>query len=88
MAKAKAKSQPRRIPILLVHTLGDELIPFAHAQQLVAQAQAHGIPIETYFVDHPVHCGAYLHDLEKYTAVIQNFLARHLHDNFPQKKVG
>ena len=86
MKQAKKVQEPHSIPSLLIHALGDELIPFAHAQQLVAKAQAHGVAIETYFVDHPSHCGAYMHDPEQYTAVIQDFLFRHLKGDFPSNK--
>src|SRR5213080_3707934 len=58
--RARVAQQPCHIPILLIHALGDELIPITHAHRLVAMAQAHGIPLETYFVDHSIHCGAYI----------------------------
>jgi pimeloyl-ACP methyl ester carboxylesterase len=81
--RAKIAQQPRHTPILLIHASGDELIPITHAHRLVAMAQAHGFPLETYFVDHSIHCGAYIYNPEQYTAVIQEFLARHLKDDFP-----
>jgi len=81
--RAKLAQQPRHTPILLIHASGDELIPITHAHRLVAMAQAHGIPLETYFVDHSIHCGAYIYNPEQYAAVIQEFLARHLKDDFP-----
>jgi alpha-beta hydrolase superfamily lysophospholipase len=79
--RARAAQQP--IPILLIHASGDELIPIAHAHRLMLRAQTYGIPLETYFVDHPIHCGAYMYNPEQYTAVIQEFLARQLKDDFP-----
>lgn len=86
VAQARKTQQFRHTPILLIHASGDELIPVTHAHQLVAQAQAHNIPLETYFVAYCIHCGAYLHNPEQYTAVMQDFLARHLEDNFPRQK--
>jgi fermentation-respiration switch protein FrsA (DUF1100 family) len=83
--RARTAQQPRHIPILLIHALGDELIPFTHALRLVARARANSIPLETYFVDHPIHCGAYTYNPEQYTAVIQEFLGRYLKDDFPSK---
>ena len=81
--RARTAQQPRHIPILLIHALGDELIPFTHALRLVARARANSIPLETYFVDHPIHCGAYTYNPEQYTTVIQEFLGRYLKDDLP-----
>ena len=78
VAEAKKNLHFRHTPILLIHASGDELIPVAHAHQLVAQAHAHHIPLETYFVDYRIHCGAYIYDPMRYTTVIQDFLTRHL----------
>jgi uncharacterized protein len=75
---AKKQPSPRSTPILLIHAIGDPLIPFAHARQLVARARERRILIETYFVDHPAHCGAYLSDPDRYVSTIKEFLARHL----------
>ncbi len=82
--RKKSLEQPHLIPILLIHASGDELIPFEHAQRLVARARAQCFPLETYFVDCPAHCGAYAYDPERYVAVTQDFLARHLRDAFPR----
>jgi uncharacterized protein len=83
-ARKKSVAPSHPIPILLIHASGDQLIPFEHAQRLVSRAQAHSIPLETYFVDSPAHCGAYAQDPERYTAVLQDFLKRHLKDAFPR----
>lgn len=83
---AKATSSFHSIPILLIHATGDKLIPIAHSHQLVAEAQVYDIPLETYFVDHSEHCGAYGCDPEHYTTVIQQFLSRHLQDDFPTQQ--
>lgn len=72
-------------PILLIHGAGDGLIPIAHARQLVAKAQAHNIPLQTYFVDHARHCGAYGYDPQQYITVLQNFLSPHLGEAFPKE---
>jgi len=76
--QTKHEQQPKHIPILLIHAVGDAFIPFSHATTLVERAKAQGIPLETYFVDHPAHCGAYLYNPEQYTAAIQQFLAKHM----------
>jgi uncharacterized protein len=83
-SKKKSVDQSHSIPILLIHASGDQLIPFEHAQRLVSRAQAHSVPLETYFVDSPAHCGAYIHDPEQYTAIIQDFLARHMKSTLPR----
>ncbi len=74
------------IPILLIHAAGDDLIPIAQAHQIAAAAKAHKIPMETYFVDHPVHCGAYGYDPQKYISILLNFLSRYLGDDFPRQQ--
>ena len=78
VSEAKKNQHFRHTPILLIHASGDQLIPVAHAHQLVAQANTHHIPLETYFVDYRIHCGAYVYDPERYITVIQDFLVRHL----------
>ena len=71
-------------PILLIHGMKDTAIPIAHAHQLVTQAQAHDITLETYFVDEAEHCGAYGHNPQQYIQVLLQFLAKHLGNDFPQ----
>lgn len=75
VASAKATYQPHPA-ILLIHSRDDELIPFSHAQQIAAQAQACHIPIETYFVHHAPHGGAYGSDPEQYVTRLKHFLAQ------------
>ena len=75
---AKAAQQPRQIPILLIHAAGDPLIPIAHAHRLVAAAERNGVHLDTYFVEHPAHCGAYGYDPEGYTLILQKFVSKHL----------
>lgn len=74
-AAAKAAQQPPPA-ILLIHSVDDEYIPFSHAQQIAAQAQACHIPIETYFVRHATHGGAYGSDPAQYVARLKHFLAQ------------
>jgi pimeloyl-ACP methyl ester carboxylesterase len=81
--RAKKLQQPLHTPIMLIHASGDELIPIAHSRRLAAAAQKQGIPLETYFVDYPDHCGASIYDLEQYTLVLQTFVSRYLGDDFP-----
>src|SRR5229473_6299875 len=53
-------------PILLIHGVKDGAIPITHAHQIVTQAHAHNINMETYFVDEADHCGAYGNDPQQY----------------------
>lgn len=85
-AKAKAALNHRHIPILLIHAAGDELIPITHAHQIVAGARAYNVPLETYFVDHPVHCGAYGYNPQQYINILLQFLSQHLGNDFPQQR--
>jgi alpha-beta hydrolase superfamily lysophospholipase len=82
--RAKKLQQPIHTPIMLIHASGDELIPIAHSRRLATAAQKLGIPLETYFVNSPSHCGASVYDLAQYTYVIQNFVSRYLGDDFPK----
>ncbi|GCF07360.1 alpha/beta hydrolase [Dictyobacter arantiisoli] len=83
--RSKKILQQHSIPILLIHSSGDNLIPFAHAQHLAAEAAAQGAPLETYFVDTNIHCGAYGWNPLQYDHVIQTFMAKHLQDALPQR---
>jgi hypothetical protein len=67
---------------LLIHASGDQLIPIAHAHQIVAAARRNGIQLDTYFVEHPAHCGAYGFDPECYTAKLRAFVAKHVQGQF------
>lgn len=78
-APAKTTYQPHPA-ILLIHSRDDELIPFSHARQIAAQAQTYHIPIETYFVQHASHGGAYGSDPEQYVTRLKHFLAQHTAD--------
>lgn len=75
---SQKRLQRQTLPILLIHSAGDTLIPIEHAHQIVAEAKAHGVLLETYFVEHVNHCGAYGYHPLHYTSVIQRFLSRHL----------
>lgn len=76
--RSKKILKQHSIPILLIHSSGDNLIPIEHAHQLKAEAAAHGAPLETYFVDANVHCGAYGWNPLQYDHVIRTFLAKYL----------
>ncbi len=84
-ARSKKALQQHSIPILLMHAAGDTLIPIEHARQIVQEAKAYGVPLETYFVENAPHCGAYGFDPYRYNSVIQDFLARHLRDAMPEQ---
>lgn len=83
--RSKKILQYHPIPILLIHSSGDNLIPIEHAHQIKAEAAACGAPLETYFVDAKVHCGAYGWNPLQYNLVIQTFLAKHLLDALPER---
>lgn len=68
---------PRPVPILLIHALGDSLVPFAHARALVEACKAARVPLEMHFVKSDVHCGAYAQDPAAYLTVLKRFVARH-----------
>lgn len=72
------------VPILLIHSAGDTLIPIEHAYQIVAEAKAHGVTLETYFVEQVNHCGAYGYHPLRYISIVRSFLRRHLRDNLPK----
>ena len=65
-------------PILLIHGVKDSSIPIAHAYQIVAQAHAYNIAMETYFVDEANHCGAYGNDPQQYIQVLEQFITQNL----------
>ncbi len=65
-------------PILLIHGVKDGAIPITHAHQIVTQAHAHNISMETYFVDEADHCGAYGNDPQQYIQVLERFIKQHL----------
>jgi uncharacterized protein len=65
-------------PILLIHGVKDSSIPIAHAYQIVAQAHAYNIAMETYFVDDANHCDAYGNNPQQYIEVIEQFIKRNL----------
>ena len=83
-ALSKNASSTNHIPILLIHNEKDPLIPISHAHQIVAKARTYNIPVETYYSDYAVHCGAYGYNPEQYVMVIQEFLSRQLGDAFPR----
>ena len=68
------KSYP---PILLIHGVKDSAVPITHAHQIVTQAQAHNITLETYFVEEADHCGAYGNDPQQYIQVLLQFMTQH-----------
>ncbi len=84
--RSHAAAEQRTIPLLLIHSSGDTLIPIAHSQQIAAEAQLYNVPVETYFIEEMEHCGAYGHDPEAYVRVISRFIARYLRDDFPRSR--
>jgi pimeloyl-ACP methyl ester carboxylesterase len=65
-------------PILLIHGVKDNAIPITHAHQIVTQAYAHNITLQTYFVEDADHCGAYGNDPQKYIQVLERFITQYL----------
>ena len=80
-ARSKHVLQNHSIPILLIHSAGDTLIPIEHAKKIAAEAKAHGAILETYFVEDEHHCGAYGYDPVQYDTVLRNFLTHYLHND-------
>jgi alpha-beta hydrolase superfamily lysophospholipase len=85
-ARSKQTLPQRAIPILLIHSAGDTLIPIEHAHQIAAEARAHDVTLETYFVEQVNHCGAYGYHPLRYTSVVHRFLSRHLRDDIPEQQ--
>jgi pimeloyl-ACP methyl ester carboxylesterase len=77
-ARSKGLIHQRYPPILLIHGVKDGAIPITHAHQIVMQAYAHNISMETYFVDEADHCGAYGNDPQQYIQVLERFIKQHL----------
>jgi len=82
-ARARTVLQQHSLPILLIHGGDDTFIPIEHARQIAAEAKAHDVPLETFFVEGAGHCGAYLFDPQNYHRTIQQFLMRYLGNDFP-----
>lgn len=72
-------------PILLIHGTSDAYVPISHAHQIVTQAQAHHIPLETYFAEGSKHGDCYGDYPQEYIHRLRNFLAKHLGDDFPRE---
>jgi uncharacterized protein len=79
--------EQQSVPILLIHTRQDPLIPFSHAQTIAAAAKVNQIPLTTYFEDCSVHCGAYGNNPERYYRTLHDFLAQALGPALPEKHV-
>ncbi|GAC1401332.1 MAG: alpha/beta hydrolase [Ktedonobacteraceae bacterium] len=81
--RAKTTLRQHAIPILLVHTTGDDLIPITHAQQIATEAKACDVPLETFFVEGGSHCGAYGVSPRHYNQRVREFLSSNLGNDFP-----
>jgi uncharacterized protein len=77
-ARSKGVIHQSYPPILLIHGVKDGAIPITHAHQIVTQALAHNINMETYFVDEADHCGAYGNDPQKYIQTLERFIKRYV----------
>jgi pimeloyl-ACP methyl ester carboxylesterase len=73
-------------PILLIHASNDAFIPISHAYQIAAQAQAHHIPLETYYTEGSMHCNSYGDYPQQYIDRLQRFAERCLGDDFPRMR--
>jgi alpha-beta hydrolase superfamily lysophospholipase len=72
----RALQSARRAPLLLIHALRDPFIPVDHAWRIALAAHASHIPLDVYFADSAIHCGAYAEDPDRYIAVLRRFIAR------------
>jgi alpha-beta hydrolase superfamily lysophospholipase len=86
LARDRAADHAQATPILLIHAVGDQLIPVAHARRIAEIAQCQQIPIETYFPDEHIHCGAYGYDPAAYIRILQAFVARHVGITFTREQ--
>ena len=84
-ADLNLQRQPYITPLLLIHTLGDALIPVTHSQTLAHIARENGIAVETCFIHGNAHCGAYACDPQRYDQVTYRFLARYLGKHLPSQ---
>lgn len=83
------KARDFRIPpVLLIHGTADQFIPFTHAQQIVAQARKHNIPLETYFAEGSNHCAVYGDNPQKYTETLQHFVEQYLGNDYPGRSAS
>jgi dienelactone hydrolase len=83
-ARANELADRRIPPILLIHGTRDTAVPISHAHEIAAQANAQGIPLETFFSEGSAHCGTYGDDPQGYVDRLQDFVARYLGDDFPR----
>jgi uncharacterized protein len=65
-------------PLLLIHGEADDLIPVAHAHQMVQAARSAGVPVEEWLVPDAGHCGAYFIDRNLYCTRVTDFFRRAL----------
>lgn len=63
-----------RPPILLIHALGDPLIPVEHALRIALAARSSGVALTLHFAESDVHCGAYGSDPDRYVDVLRRFV--------------
>ncbi len=87
-ARSKGLIRKSYPPILLIHGMKDSAIPITHAHQIVTQAQAHNITLETYFVEDADHCGAYGYDPQQYIQVLLHFMTKHLDNDSSQEPLA
>ena len=62
-------------PLLLIHGMNDDTVPYQHSEQLYAAA---GEPKELWLVPNIAHCGAYFDDRERYCRRVTDFFDRTL----------
>nr|HET6904565.1 alpha/beta fold hydrolase [Ktedonobacteraceae bacterium] len=75
-------------PVLLIHSMGDQLTPISHACHFVSKAQRCNISLEAYFVNSAVHCGAFQQYPQQYMTTLQHFLSYHLEHIRSQSSVA
>jgi alpha-beta hydrolase superfamily lysophospholipase len=72
----RAALPSRPVPLLLIHALRDPFIPVDHAWRIALAAHAGHVPLDVYFAESAIHCGAYGEDPARYIAALQRFIAR------------
>jgi uncharacterized protein len=57
-------------PLLLIHPIDDQIVPFSHAEELWGRARE---PKECWFLEGIAHCGAYFQDRPEYCRRVSEF---------------
>ncbi|WIG61202.1 MAG: hypothetical protein OJF49_003950 [Ktedonobacterales bacterium] len=76
--RSKRSVSSSHVPVLLIHATRDPFIPIAHARQIADAATRACAPLETYFAESAIHCGAFASDPQRYITAVLDFIRRSL----------